>query len=292
MYGFIETHSYLYCVELMCRVLRVSRSAYYHWKQQKPGIADEKKKAVARQIISIFKENRRRYGVRRVAAELKANNVSAGAYKVRKVLKEHGLKAVQPRCFVPKTTDSRHPYPISPNLLLKRSLPCRPDEVWVGDITYIPLAGGTYGYLAVWMDLYSRKIIGWQLDDNMKEGLIIAAFKKALMNRSITKEQLIVHTDRAGQYAGNKFRKLLHSKPAVLQSMSRADNPYDNAFMESCFSRFKTELMQDGAFENLQDANTEIFEYIEMYYNTKRRHSSLRYESPTNFEKNYYFYKS
>ena len=241
-------------------------------------------------IIRIFKEHRWRYGVRRVAAELKANNVSAGAYKVRKVLREQGLQAIQPRSFVPKTTDSRHPYPISPNLLLERSLPSRPDEVWVGDITYIPLAGGTYGYLAVWMDLYSRKIIGWQLDDNRKEGLIIAAFKKALVNRSITKEQLIVHTDRGGQYAGNKFRKLLHSKPGVLQSMSRADNPYDNAFMESCFSRFKTELMQDGAFENLQDANTEIFEYIEMYYNTKRRHSSLSYESPANFEKNYYFY--
>jgi len=247
------------------------------------------KKQTEQQIISVFQQHRRRYGVRRVAAELKAKAVNAGAYKVRKVLKEHGLKAIQPSSFVPKTTDSRHPYPISANLLLERDFPVKPDDVWVGDITYIPLAGGVYGYLAVWMDLYSRKIIGWHLDDNMKEELIITAFKKALMNRSITKE-LIVHSDRGGQYAGGKFRKLLHSKPQVLQRMSRADNPYDNAFMESCFSRFKTELMQDGAFENLQDANTEIFEYIEMYYNTKRRHSSLNYECPTNFEKNYYFY--
>ncbi len=158
----------------------------------------------------------------------------------------------------------------------------------MSDITYIPLAGGTYGYLAVWMDLYSRKIIGWHLDDNMKEALVIAAFKKALMNRTVT-AALIVPSDRGGQYAGGKFRKLIHSNQ-LLQSMSRADNPYDNAFMESCFSRFKTELLQDGAFENLQDAQTEIFEYIEMYYNTKRRHSSLMYESPDNFEKNYYFY--
>jgi transposase InsO family protein len=278
---------------MLCRVLGVSRSAYYSCKQHKQDVADEKKKAIEQQIISVFKEHRRRYGARRISAELKAaGKVKTGVYKVRKVLKEHGLKAIQPRSFIPKTTDSRHPYSISPNLLLDRALPQRPDEVWVGDITYIPLAGVTYGYLAVWMDLYSRKIIGWQLDDNMKEELIIAAFKKALVNRSITKEQLIVHTDRGGQYGGNKFRKLLHSKPAVLQSMSRADNPYDNAFMESCFSRFKTELMQDGAFENLQDANTEIFEYIEMYYNTKRRHSSLSYESPANFEKNYYFYKT
>lgn len=271
-------------------MLKVSRSAYYSWNEQKQRMAGEKKNEMEQSIIRVFREHRRRYGVRRVAAELKAQGkAKAGAYKVRKVLKEHGLKAIQPRSFVPKTTDSRHPYPISPNLLLERSLPIRPNEVWVGDITYIPLAGGSYGYLAVWMDLYSRKIIGWHLDNYMKEALVITAFKKALMSRSIT-AALIVHSDRGGQYAGNKFRKLLNSKPQIMQSMSRADNPYDNAFMESCFSRFKTELMQDGAFENLQDANTEIFEYIEMYYNTKRRHSSLNYECPNNFEKNYYFY--
>jgi putative transposase len=282
-------HSNEYAVQVLCRVLGVSRSAYYSWQAQQAGIAaGEKKKEMEQHIISVFREHRRRYGVRRVAAELKAaGKTKAGVYQVRKVMKAHGLKAIQPRSFVPKTTDSRHPYPISPNLLLERPLPCRPDEVWVGDITYIPLAGGRYGYLSVWMDLYSRKIIGWHLEDNMKEELIIAAFKKALMNRRVTKE-LLIHSDRGGQYAGNKFRKLIHSKPQVLQSMSRADNPYDNAFMESCFSRFKTELLQDGAFENLQDAHTEIFEYIEMYYNTKRRHSALNYASPMNYEKNYY----
>ncbi len=203
-------------------------------------------------------------------------------------MKEHGLKAIRPRSFVPKTTNSRHTYTISPNLLLEHSLPCRPDQVWVDDIIYIPLAGGTYGYLAAWMDLYSRKIIGWLLDDNMKEALVIEAFKKAIMNRSVT-AGLIVHSDLGGQYAGSMVRKLVDSKK-LLQSMSWGDNPYDNAFMQSCFSRFKTELLQDGAFENLQDAQTEIFEYIEMYYNTKRMHSSLNYECPNNFEKNYYFY--
>jgi len=286
----VQTHADQYPVQALCRVLGVSRSAYYSWRQCKEEIAaGEKKNEVEQSIICIFREHRRRYGVRRIVAELKANAVEAGTYKVRKVLREHGLKAIQPRSFVPKTTDSRHPYPVSPNLLLERSLPCRPDEVWVGDITYIPLSGGTYGYLAVWMDLYSRKIIGWHLEDNMKEALVVQAFKRALMNRRVTKE-LIIHSDRGGQYAGNKFRKLINSKPQLLQSMSRADNPYDNAFMESCFSRFKTELLQDGAFDNLQDANTEIFEYIEMYYNTKRRHSALNYLSPMNFEKNYYFY--
>ncbi len=192
---------------------------------------------------------------------------------MRKVLKEHGLKAIQPRSFVPKTTDSRHPYAISANLLLERALPTRPDQVWVGDITYIPLSGSHYGYLWVWMDLYSRKIIGWHLDDNMKEELIIAAFKKALKNRSVT-AGLIIHSDRGGQYAGGKFTKLIHSNK-LLQSMSRADNPYDNAFMESCFSRFETELLQNGVFDNLQDAQTEIFKYTHTTTQKEGIHHSI-----------------
>jgi len=290
LYGFIEAHAACYPVEVQCRVFKVSRSAYYSWKEQKFARADEKKKKVEQTIISIFHEHRRRYGLRRVLAELKGRGIKVSAYKVRKVLKQHGLKAIQPRSFVPKTTDSRHPYQVNANLLLERSFPRKPDEVWVGDITYIALADGSFLYLAVWMDLFSRKIIGWQLKEDMKEALIIEAFKKALQNRTAAKA-LVVHSDRGGQYAGNTFRKLIASK-GILQSMSRADNPYDNAFMESCFSRFKAELMQDGAFDNPEDAQTEIFEYIEMYYNTKRRHSSLNYQSPVNFESNYYFYKT
>ena len=113
--------------------------------------------------------------------------MAVGAYQVRKVLREHGLKAIQPRSFVPKTTDSRHPYPISPNMLLERSCAVKPNEVWVGDITYIPLINGSYLFLAVWMDLFSRRIIGWQLEEHMREELVTAAFKKALLNRRVEK---------------------------------------------------------------------------------------------------------
>jgi putative transposase len=273
-------------VQVLCQVLGVSRSAYYSWKQQKQeGAADQKKKAVEQEVIGVFEQHRRRYGVRRIAAELRATAmVKAGIHTIRKVMHKHGLRAIQPRSFVPKTTDSSHSYAISPNLLLERSAPQKPDEVWVGDITYIPLSGGTYGYLSVWMDLYSRRIIGWHLEDNMKEALVIAALRKAIQSRRVSRE-LIIHSDRGGQYGGNKFRALICSQQ---QSMSRSANPYDNAFMESCFSRFKTELLQGGAFDNLQDAHTEIFEYIEMYYNTQRRHSALHYESPVNYESNYY----
>jgi putative transposase len=156
----------------------------------------------------------------------------------------------------------------------------------VGDITYIAMANGAFLYLAVWLDLYSRRIIGWQLEDNMKEELVMAAFKKACQNRS-PPQGLIIHSDRGGQYAGNAFRKLIDGKK-IIQSMSRADNAYDNAFMESCFSRFKAELMQDGAFTSKEDAQTEIFEYIQMYYNPVRRHSSLNYVRPVNFEHLFY----
>lgn len=238
---------------------------------------------IEEQVVKAFTAHRRRYGIRRLLPELQAQGLTIGHYKVRGILRRHGLKAIQPRSFVPRTTDSRHPYEISPNLLQEQPFPKLINQVWVGDITYIPLKDGRWAYLAVWMDLFSRKVTGWQLADHMREELIVEAIKKALANRCAS-EGLIVHSDRGGQYAGKKFRKLLESH-GLLQSMSGKDNPYDNAFMESYFSRFKAELLQGGAFENLEDARTEIFEYIEMYYNPIRRHSSLGYISPVAFER-------
>lgn len=201
-------------------------------------------------------------------------------------MQQQGLKAIQPRSFVPRTTDSTHGLSISPNLLLNQPLPIAPDSCWVGDITYIPLVNGQWAYLAEWMDLFSRVIVGWQLERHMREELVVKALQKGLHKRKPA-AGLIVHSDRGGQYAGNQFRKLLFNHH-LKQSMSRADDPYDNAFMESYFSRFKAELLEDGIFENLEDAQTETFEFIEMYYNPKRRHSSLGYLSPLAFERKYY----
>lgn len=277
-----------YSVWVLCQVLMVSRSAYYFWLVKKKRLQenDQNNQEMETLIIDTFQQHRRRYGVRRIAAELKEKGIAVGKQKIQRVLQEHGLKAIQPRSFVPRTTQSRHPYPISPNLLLEHDSPTKPNEVWVGDITYIPLAGGGFLYLAVWMDLYSRRIVGWHLEMHMQEALIVEAFKKALRTRKIPKG-LMVHSDQGGQYAGKTFRKLLDKK-GTLQSMSRADNVYDNAFMEALFSRFKAELLEGGAFQNREDAYTEIFEYMEMYYNTKRKHSALNYQSPVNFENNYY----
>jgi transposase InsO family protein len=263
-------------------VLHISRSGYYAWRKGQTHQLNESKINMELKIINTFREHKRRYGSRRISKTLHSEGQSVSRYKAGKVLHKYGLKAIQPRSFVPKTTDSRHAYKISPNLLLDRAMPQKANEVWVGDITFIPLAGGQWAYLAEWMDLFSRKIIGWDLDDNMAETLITAAFKKALAARKIP-QGLIVHSDRGGQYAGSVFRKMINDND-ILQSMSRADNPYDNAFMESCFSRFKAELLQDGIFETIEDARTEIFEYIEMYYNTIRLHSSLGYKSPMQVE--------
>ena len=265
--------------------MQVSRSGYYAWRNGGTHQPNQKSKKMEQQIIDTFQKHKRRYGSRRISKSLQASGETVSRYKAGKVLKKHGLKAIQPRSFIPKTTDSRHPYRISPNLLLEQSMPQHPNKIWVGDITFIPLAGGNWCYLAAWMDLFSRKIIGWHLDDHMQEVLITAAFKKALAVRKLSKG-LIIHSDRGGQYAGTVFRKIIDDHK-MLQSMSRADNPYDNAFMESCFSRFKAEMLQDGIFETIEDARTEIFEYIEMYYNTQRLHSSLNYQSPDTFEKKY-----
>ena len=283
IYAFIHSQAEEYPVKLMCKMLSVSRSCYYAYVQgiNEPEQAEEKE--IEEQVVKTFTAHRRRYGVRRMVPELREQGLTIGQHKVRRILRKHGLKAIQPRSFVPRTTDSRHPYPISPNLVSEQPFPTETDQVWVGDITYIPLKDNRWGYLAVWMDLYSRKVIGWQLQDHMREELVIAAFRKACGNRD-TAKGLIVHSDRGGQYAGKAFRKILQSRN-LLQSMSGKDNPYDNAFMESYFSRFKAELLQDGAFDNLEDAQTEIFEYIEMYYNPVRRHSALGNISPAAFER-------
>lgn len=265
--------------------MQVTRSAYYQYWEGKE--QDPERQQLEAEVVQVFQQHKRRYGVRRILRELKEKGFRVGKEKCGRVMKKHGLKAIQPRSFVPRTTQSRHPYPISPNLLLDKGGPQKPCEVWVGDITYIPLAAGKWAYLSVWMDLYSRKICGWHLEDHMREELVIRSFEKAVGRNTIA-DGLIIHSDRGGQYAGKDFRKKL-VKRKIHQSMSRADNPYDNAFMESYFSRFKAELLQDGAFENLEDARTEIFEYIEMYYNTQRRHSALNYKSPMDYEKQYFY---
>ena len=281
VYEFILSHEQHYPVLVMCDALSVSRSSYYAYKSKATYVKKAEEAALEKQVSTVFQAHYSRYGVRRLVPELRGQGLKMGSYKVRRILREHGLKAIQPRSFVPRTTDSRHPYPISPNLLQDPGYKgvSHINQVWVGDITFVPLQSG-WAYLAVWMDLYSRKVVGWALAEHMREELVMMALNRALASRYIN-EGLIVHSDRGGQYAGKRFRELLDAHK-IRQSMSGKDNPYDNAFMESYFSRFKAELLQGGVFEKLEDARTEAFEYIEMYYKS-HPHSSLGYISLTGF---------
>jgi transposase InsO family protein len=231
-------------------------------------------------IREIFWENERRYGARRIARELSARNKGCGVERVARLLREMGLKAIQPKSFQPRTTDSRHSLGYSPNLLLECPPPDDINQVWVADISYVPLQAGSFLYLAILMDLYSRRIVAWELRDHMRECLVLAALREAIALRD-PRAGLIHHSDRGGQYAGKKYRGVLE-RAEICQSMSRADSCYDNAFMESCFGTIKRELQME-CYESERVARTEIRKYIR-YYNTRRLHSSLDYLTPAEFE--------
>jgi transposase InsO family protein len=272
-----------YPIRQLCSVLQLSRSSYYAYCSGITSSFSQERQKEAAQVRDVFCENRRRYGSRRISETLKLEGHPIGRHKVRSLMKEQGLTAIQPKSFVPRTTQSRHTLGYAPNLLAEVGLPTGPNQVYVGDITFLPTTYGEWLYLNVWMDLYSRYIVGWKLDDHMEESLVKESLQMAIYKRR-PPSGLIVHSDRGGQYAGHSFRELL-TQYQVRQSMSEADNPYDNAFAESFFSRFKAELLQKGAFQSKQDAIIEVFDFIERYYNTKRLHSSLGYSTPLKFEK-------
>ena len=193
---------------------------------------------------------------------------------------ERGLKALQPKTYVPRTSDGRADLP-SPNLVLDQPLPTQPNQVWAGDITFIPTASG-WLYLAVVIDLCSRKIVGWALADHLRAQLVGDALQQALGSRR-PDPTLIFHSDRGSQYGSGLFRQLLR-QAGLRQSMSARAKPYHNAWTESFIGTLKTEMLQGGSFLTAADAKTELFAYIESYYNTHRKHSSLTYQSPTHFE--------
>lgn len=221
----------------VCDIFEVSRSAYYAWLSDVPTTRDRETAELAETIRGIFHEHRRRYGARRIARELADRGVVCSPRRVAKVLKSQGLRAIQPKSFTPKTTQSRHKLGYSPNLLPELCEPLRTDAVWVGDITYLPLSRGGFCFLAALMDRCSRDIVGWSVGTTMAESLTLAALGSAIRSRQ-PKAGLVHHTDRGGQYAGKEYRAVLR-RSGMRQSMSRADNCYDNAFMESCFGTFK-----------------------------------------------------
>ena len=267
-------------VAAVCRYLGVNLTSFYAWQTAEPTVLEERDAQLAPLVRVIFKRHRRRYGARRIAEDLKEMGHHCDRRKVSNVMKTLKLKAIQPKSFVPKTTDSRHRLGYSPNLLLDADAPTTINQVWIGDITYIPLTDGTFCYMAMLMDLFSRRIVGWHLDDNMTEQIVLKALRSAIKERQ-PDVGLLHHTDRGGQYAGNEYRSLLR-RAAITQSMSHADNCYDNAFMESCFGTIRNELEMTD-YQSKPEARKEMSEYIR-YYVYERRHSSLDYRSPAQFE--------
>lgn len=276
----VRLHEEGFATARLCEVLGVHRSRYYAWQRGSQGCRSLEDAELKPLIREIFWENERRYGARRIARELSARNKGCGVERVARLLREMGLKAIQPKSFQPRTTDSRHSLGYSPNLLLECPPPDDINQVWVADISYVPLQAGSFLYLAILMDLYSRRIVAWELRDHMRECLVLAALREAIALRD-PRAGLIHHSDRGGQYAGKKYRGVLE-RAEICQSMSRADSCYDNAFMESCFGTIKRELQME-CYESERVARTEIRKYIR-YYNTRRLHSSLDYLTPAEFE--------
>lgn len=267
-----------YPLRPICQVLGVPRSSYYH--AASPTATELSDRDIGDLIEAIFKRHRRRYGYRRIWRELADAGITCSPARVRRIMAERGLKAIQPKTYVPRTSDGRADKP-SPNLLVGKALPDRPDRVWAGDITFVPTAQG-WLYLAVVIDLCTRRIVGWSLARHMRAGLVGDALKQALQTRRPA-AGLVFHSDRGSQYGSGEYRSLLDRAGAV-QSMSARANPYHNAWTESFMGTLKGEMLQDGCFADERDARTEIFDFIEAYYNTHRKHSSLGYRSPVQFE--------
>lgn len=215
--------------------------------------------------------------------DLHDQGISVGRRRVAKLMKVAGIAAIQPKSFKPRTTESNHKLGYNENLIMNLKTLKDTNRLWVGDITYIPIQGIRFGYLAVIMDRFSRRIVGWEMGTDMTEKIVIAALRKAIKMRD-PKPKLIHHSDRGGQYAGKEYRKII-KRAGMKQSMSRAGDCYDNAFMESCFGTIKTEL-EMTEYQNYNEALKDIRSYIS-YYNLERKHSALDYQTPSQFEQNF-----
>jgi len=259
--------------------MKVTRSAYYAYLQRRRERKNQAGIEETTKIKECFDLHRRRYGSRRIAAQLKI-----GRHRVRSVMKAENLRAIGRRRFKPQTTDSKHGQPVSPNLLKNPlNAPAGCGEVFVGDITYLRLRDGGFCYLACLQDKFTRRIVGWKVSERMTAQLVIDVFLQA-RRRGLINKGAIIHTDQGSQYASVEYRRLLYVG-GFRQSMSRRGNCYDNAQAESFFSRFKAELVENGIFESVEQARSEVFTYIEGYYNRVRLHSSLGYKSPLEFER-------
>lgn len=264
----------------MCEILGVSRSGYYTFCGRKPSNQQQANQILDTQIKEIYSAHRGRYGTPRIHRELQAQGTLCGANRVARRLSTLGLKAKPKKRFI-ATTDSRHNLPVAPNLLARDFTATAVNQKWVGDITYVWTTEG-WMYLATIIDLYSRAVIGWSLQDSMTKELVCDALLMALWRRGFPKG-VIVHSDRGSQYCSDAYQQLI-KRYGLRCSMSRKGNCWDNAVAESFFHTLKIELIYQTNYQTKEETKQNIFQYLEVYYNRKRRHSSIDYQTPYEFE--------
>lgn len=265
----------------MCQVFSVSRSGYYKWRSRPESRRSVENRRLDVHIKAIYMKHKGRSGSPKITEELNDNGFSVSKNRVARRMKAAGLRSIVRRKFR-VTTDSKHSFPIAENLLQRDFTASAPNTVWVSDITYIATERG-WLYLTVFLDLFSRMVVGWALSSSLSSQMALTALHRAIRSRR-PGAGLIIHSDRGIQYACHDFRKLLN-KHGFVQSMSRKGDCWDNAVAESLFSIIKSELIHHERFKGPQDALATIFEYIEIYYNRKRKHSTLGYQTPDQFER-------
>ncbi len=270
-----------YPLDVCCNVLGVSRSGYYAWRDRPDSARAKRREELAAKVRSVHDANRRVYGSPRVCAALRAGGEDVCENTVAKVMREHEIRARTSRTFVPRTTDSRHTQPVAANVLDRQFDADLPDRKWAADITYIPTDQG-WLYLAGVIDLCSRRIVGWSMADHMRSDLVADALGMAIARRDPGKG-LLHHSDRGVQYASDDYQHLLQTRD-IACSMSGRGDCWDNAVMESFWGTLKTELVNHEHYTTHEQARASIFQYIEVFYNRHRLHSSLGYVSPEHFE--------
>jgi transposase InsO family protein len=268
-------------VRVLCETLEVSASGYYAWRGRPESPRAVANRALLADIRRIHEQHRHRYGAPRVHAVLQAEGRPVSRGRIERLMRRHGIRAATHRRFRVVTTDSNHGLPVADNLLDQTFLATRPNEIWLADISYIPTDEG-WLYLAVVLDLFTRKVVGWAMRDHLRQELAIAALTMAIQ-RQRPGRGLIHHSDRGSQYAAGDYRAVLKAS-GVVPSMSRKGNCWDNAPMESWFHTLKTELVHHTRYTTRDEARRDLFAYIETYYNRQRLHSALGYRTPEQAE--------
>jgi len=267
----------------LCQALEVSSSGYYDWEQRRASPAaraleDQKLRA---DIMRIHQDSRESYGSPRVQMELRAQGRHHGRNRIGRLMRQEGISGRQQKRYRVVTTDSKHDHPIAPNLLPQKTVATRPNQIWVADITYVRTAQN-WVYVAAILDLYSRRIVGWAVSEHINTALVMMALSMALCHRQ-PPAGLLFHSDRGVQYASGEYRQAL-DQAHLVASMSRKGNCYDNAAMEAFWSTLKLELIYRRQFQNCTQVRHAVFDYVETFYNRKRLHSSLGYQTPADFE--------